>query len=144
MPQQIRTLVRHEDVSPSVDKERGSRYWSAAEIMSSVWFVVEASVEVSGRFELRRWVTTSIGEAAQIQRGQDPFNWSRVFVCMRAPFSVRDGTVFEVVKDAYQSQAGGAYVYHLANGMTFRTENEQVPRDPEAPEELTLVYAHRR
>ena len=144
MPYQIRTLVRHEDTTEGPYKERGSRYWTAAELLSSTWFVVETCIEVSGVNEIRRWVSTSIREAVQIQLGQAPFIWSQIFVCLRTPRSVRSATVFEVVDEAYQSLASGAYVYQLASGMTFKTEIEQAPGDDPTPEALTLVYARRR
>lgn len=144
MPYQIRTTLRHEDAAQDLGRERGSRYWTAAEVLSSTWFLVETCVEVSGVNEIKRWVTTSIGEAAKIQRGQEPFVWSQIFVCMRAPRSVRNATVFEVVDEAYQSLATDTYVYQLASGMTFKTEIEHSPGDNPTPEELTLVYARRR
>lgn len=144
MSHQIRTLVRHEDTTEGAYKERGSRYWTAAELLAPTWFVVETCIEISGVNEIRRWVTTSIGEAARIQRGQDPFVWSQIFVCLRAPRSVRSATIFEVVNEAYQSLASDAYIYQLANGMAFKTEIGQVPGNDLAPEELTLVYTHRR
>ncbi|MDR3453168.1 MAG: hypothetical protein P4L96_10245 [Rhodoferax sp.] len=144
MPHQIRTTLRHEDTSEALYKERGSRYWTAAELLAPTWFVVETCIEISGVNEIRRWVTTSIREATQIQLGQAPFIWSQIFVCIRAPLSVRSATVFEVVDEAYQLLASGAYVYQLANGMSFKTGGEQLPVDNAAPEELTLVYARRR
>ena len=144
MPHQIRTLVRHEDTTEGPYKERGSRYWTAVELLAATWFVVETCIEISGVNEIRRWITTSIREAVQIQRGQEPFVWSQIFVCMRAPRSVRNATVFEVVDEAYQSLATDTYVYQLANGMTFKTEIEHSPGDNPTPEELTLVYARRR
>lgn len=144
MPYQIRTLVRHEDTTEGPYKERGSRYWTAAELLSSTWFVVESCIEISGVNEIRRWVTTSIREATQIQLRQAPFIWSQIFVCLRAPRSVRSATVFEVLDEAYQSLASGAYVYQLANGVSFKSGREQALVDNAAPEELTLVYARRR
>ena len=92
----IRTVLEHE----SDAKERGSRYWAAAEVPSPIWFVVECCVEVSGRGEVQRWVTTSVHHAASIERGFMPKLWSHIIVCMRAPLSLRNASVFEVLKEA--------------------------------------------
>ena len=144
MPQSLRTLVRHEDLSQNRDKERGSRYWSAVEILASTWFVLETCIDVGGVNEIRRWVTTSIGEAANLQRSQGSFIWSQIYVCLRAPQSVPGATVFEVVKEAYQLGPVGSYLYRLDNGISFSTD--EVPaQDVQAdPVEIKLVYAQRR
>lgn len=144
MRHQIRTILRHEDTSSSSDKERGSRYWAAAEVMSSTWFVVETCIEVSGKNEIQRWVTMSISDAAQIQRSQEPYAWSHIFVCLRAPLSVRSATVFEVVTEAYQLGSDGSYLYQLENGMTFVTSEGNAQGVQPDSKELRLVYAHRR
>ena len=141
MPHQIRTILRQEDTSPSPDKERGSRYWWAAEVLSPTWFVVESCIEVNGTNEIQRWVTTSIHHAAGILRGFEPSNWSQIFVCMRAPLSVRNATVFEVVQEAYQSDPGATYVYRLANGMSFIDGEQREHGAYTEPTQLKLVYA---
>lgn len=142
MPNQIRTLLRDEYPAQGISKERGSRYWTAAEVSAPIWFVVESCIEVSEKFEIQRWVTTSIQHAASIQRGFEPSVWSQIFVCMRAPLSVRNATVFEVVNEAYKCGAG--FVYRLANGMSFMTGNEGILLTGSEPTELELVYAHGR
>ena len=144
MRNQIRTILRHEDSSPDLDKERGSRYWSAAELLSSTWFVIETYIEVSGVNEIRRWVTTSIGEAAQIQRSQGPFIWSQIYACLRAPQSVRSATVFEVVKEAYQLGPVGSFLYRLENGMSFTTDEGSIQGVQSEPTKLELLYAQQR
>ena len=144
MPKSIRTLVRHEDSSPDLDKERGSRYWSAAELLSSTWFVVETCIEVSGVNEIRRWVTTSISDAANLQDSQRPFIWSQIFVCLRAPHSVRSATVFEVVKEAYHLGPIGSYLYCLDNGISFSTDEAPAQDIQSNPVKLRLVYSQQR
>ena len=144
MHQSLRTLVRHEDLSQSRDKERGFRYWSAAEVLSSTWFVLETCIDVCGVNEIRRWVTTSIGDAAQLQRSQGPFIWSQIYVCLRAPQSVRLATVFEVVKEAYQLGAVDSYLYRLENGMSFSSGEGQAQGIRLEPSESRLVYSQRR
>ena len=144
MPKSIRTLVRHEDSSPDLDKERGSRYWSAAELLSSTWFVVETCIEVSGVNEIRRWVTTSISDAANLQNSQRPFIWSQIFVCLRAPQSVRLATVFEVVNEAYHLGAVESYLYRLDNGMSFTSSEGQGKGICLEPSEIRLVYSKPR
>ena len=136
--------MRHEDSSPDLDKERGSRYWSAAELLSSTWFVVETCIEVSGVNEIRRWVTTSISDAANLQDSQRPFIWSQIFVCLRAPHSVRSATVFEVVKEAYQLGPIGSYLYRLDNGISFSTDEAPAQDIQSNPVKLQLVYSQRR
>jgi hypothetical protein len=143
MPDLIRTTLKHEASAPGPDPERGSRYWLAAEIMSSTWFVIEACTERAGRNEIQRWVTTSIREAARLQHSQEPFVWSNIFVCLRAPLSIRSATVFEKVTEAYQAGAGGSYLYRLGNGMSFITDEKHAQGVPPAPDALELVYAHR-
>ena len=143
MQHQIRTILKHEDNSSGLDRERGSRYWSEAEVLSSTWFVVEACTEASGQFMVRRWVTSSIGDAARIQQRQEPCQWSRVLVCMRAPLSERSGLLFEEVSEAYLSSPG-SYIYRLSNGMAVMTDTERLASSgPGGTRELSLVYARR-
>ena len=144
MQSQIRTVLKHEHTSSSPEKERGSRYWAAAEIMSSTWFVIETCIEEAGRNEIKRWVTTSIGEAVLIQHSQRPFIWSQIYVCLRAPQSVRLATVFEVVKEAYQLGAVDSYLYRLENGMSFSSGEGQAQGIRLEPSESRLVYSQRR
>ena len=100
--------------------ERGSRFWSTMEIMTPSWFVVEVcSDEVVA--EIRRWVTASIYDAAQIQENCKPFKWAQIYVCLWAPYSLHAGTIFEVVNEAYVIPSSGNVVLHLSNGLTFQT-----------------------
>ncbi len=52
MSREIRTVLKDEKTFPSPERERGSRYWMAAEVMSSPWFFLETSVEVDGVNEI--------------------------------------------------------------------------------------------
>lgn len=124
MRNQIRTLLRDECITQGSSRKRGSRYWTAAEVSSPTWFVVESCIEVSGRHEIQRWVTTSVHHAASIQRGLEPSVWSQIFVCIRAPLSVRNASIIEILKEAYQCTRGRGFVYRLANGMSFMTGDE--------------------
>lgn len=144
MQSQIRTVLKHEHTSSSPDKERGSRYWTAAEVMSPTWFVIETCIKEAGGNEIKRWVTTSIGEAAQVQRNQEPFIWSQIYVCLRAPLSVRGATVFEVVKEAYQLGGVDSYLYRLENGMSFSSGDGQAQGIQLETSETRLVYSQRR
>jgi hypothetical protein len=82
MSHQIRTQTKFEDHSTERDKERGSRFWSTAEIMTTTWFVVETCVDVRETVEIRRWITTSIEDASEVRRSQAPYRWGRVFDCI--------------------------------------------------------------
>ena len=141
---QIRTVLSQEDKSDTNDKERGSRYWTAAEIQTSTWFVVETCFEQLGENVIQRWITTSIHDAVAFEREMAPFNWSHIFVCLRAPLSVRNATIFEVLKEAYQVGRRGTYTYHLENGMTFVTGAlGNVITSPDDTQEVRLVYSSR-
>lgn len=136
----IRTTTRHERTT----KERGSRFWQAAELLSSTWFIAETCVEVSGEREIRQWVTTSIHQAALIQHSMEPHIWARIFACIRAPLSIQTGTLFEVVREAYQAGARDSYVLLLENGMSFTTGTEAPEGLGKYPGELRLIYAKGR
>ena len=144
MRQSLRTLVRHENLSDKRDTERGSRYWSAAEILTPTWFVLETCIEVGGVNKIKSWVTTSISDAANLQDSQRPFIWSQIFVCLRAPHSVRSATVFEVVKEAYQLGPIGSYLYRLDNGISFSTDEAPAQDIQSNPVKLRLVYSQQR
>lgn len=140
---QIRTVLKYERTSPDANKERGARYWAAAEILSPTWFVVESCIEVSSKNEVQRWVTTSIQEAVQIQQRQGRCHWSHIFVCIRAPRSIQNGTIFEELKEAYQAGSSDSFVLKLQNGMSFMTGEDGHSEDEwPSPKELRLLYAH--
>lgn len=141
MQYQIRTVLSHENKLSGSSKERGSRFWSAAEVSSPVWFIVECCVEIAGRSEIKRWVTTSVHHAASIERSISPRLWSQIIVCVRTPMSSRGGSVFEVLKEAYQRSDGPGYVYQLGNGMSFQTSQDGSPLNCSEPSELVLVYS---
>ena len=144
MRQSLRTLIRHEKLSNKRDTERGSRYWSAAEILTPTWFVLETCIEVGGVNKIKNWVTTSISDAANLQDSQRPFIWSQIYVCLRAPQSVRLATVFEVVNEAYHLGAVESYLYRLDNGMSFTSSEGQGKGICLEPSEIRLVYSKPR
>lgn len=136
----IRTATGHEQTS----KERGSRFWAAAEILSTTWFIAETCVEVAGRREIRQWVTTSIHQAALIRHSMEVHCWARIFACIRAPLIIQNGTPFEVVREPYQAGARDSYVLLLDNGMSFASGIEAAEGLGKGPEELRLIYAKGR
>lgn len=132
----IRTALGHERTS----NERGSRFWSAAELLTPTWFVIEACVNVSGRNEVRQWLTPSIILAVQVQQSSQPCTWTRIFACIRAPLSIQRATIFEVVREAYQAGSRDSYVLLLDNGLSFCTGTEAQGDITNQPEELKLIY----
>lgn len=132
----IRTALGHERTS----NERGSRFWSAAELMTPTWFVIEACVNVSGRNEVRQWLTPSIELAVQIQRSSQPYTWTRIFACIRAPLSIQRATLFEVVLEAYKAGSRDSYFLILDNGLSFCTGTEARGDITSQPEALKLIY----
>ena len=144
MQSHIRTVLKHEHTPNTQDKERGSRYWAAVEVLSQTWFVVETCIKEAGENEIKRWITTSIREAVQIQRTLEPFIWSQIYVCLRAPQSIRLATLFEVVNEAYQLGAVESYLYRLENGMSFTSSEGQGKGICLEPSEIKLVYSQRR
>jgi hypothetical protein len=141
MSNQLRTLLRHErsPVPPGID--RGARHWSAIQVMSSTWFFVESCEEFEG--EIQRWVTASIREAVNIQKGLAPARWARIFVCLRAPSSIREATLFEEVDEAYQVEASNSHLFRLINGMSFLDGSEATQLTQSEPMELKLLYNRR-
>jgi hypothetical protein len=137
----FRTSARNEVTSVS---ERGSRFWSTVEILTPSWFVVEVcSDEVVA--ETRRWVTASIHEAALIQESCKPFKWAQIFVCLRSPYSLHAGTMFEVVNEAYVIPESGNVFLHLSNGLTFQTHYVDVATGVLKPaNQVHLVYSKQK
>lgn len=138
----IRTVLKHEVTAPAPNKQpRTFRYWRKVELMSEIWFLVEAVVDADGDSEIRRFITTSIEDAAAIEEDLQPY-WCNVYVCLRAPHNIRNATVFEVVRTAHASAVTGLTTYHLANGMTFAAAGEAVPEvDRKGPTRLRRIYA---
>jgi hypothetical protein len=124
MRSQIRTLLQHERVTGTADKQRGARFWVAAELLSSTFFVVEVCSEYTSTTEVQRWVTTSIREAVRVEDWLTPNKWSRIYMHISAPLTVLDGAVYELLQEAHKVEGSDTYVYKLANGMTVRTNQE--------------------
>lgn len=137
----FRTFGKNELTNVS---ERGSRFWSTVEIMTPSWFVVEVcSDEVEA--ETRRWITASIYEAAQIHENCKPFKWAQIYVCLRAPYSLHAGTIFEVVNEAYVIPGSGNVVLHLSNGLTFQTHYVDAVTGVLNPaHQVPLLYSKRK
>jgi hypothetical protein len=144
MHQQIRTALLHERKSSTSPKERGSRFWVAAELLSTTWFIAETCVEVDGKNEIQQWVTPSINRAVDIQRALEPYQWGRLFICMRTPVGIQNATLFEVVHKAYQAGFRDSYVILLDNGMSFSTGAEAPQEIIGQPDTLRLIYAKGR
>jgi hypothetical protein len=119
MRSQIRTLLQHERVTGTADKQRGARFWVAAELLSSTFFVVEVCSEYTSTTEVQRWVTTSIREAVRVEDWLTPNKWSRIYMHISAPLTVLDGAVYELLQEAHKVEGSDTYVYKLAKGMTF-------------------------
>jgi hypothetical protein len=97
---------------PSIaENDRGVRNWSAAQIVGPLTFVVDICVEVQCQLEIKRWIATSIHEVAQIQQSHKTFQWTQVFVSMRAPRCAPEGLVFEEINEVYQSGRFGSNIY---------------------------------
>ena len=141
--QQIRTYTKHERTPPSAENDRGVRNWSAVKIVGPLAFVVDICVEVQCPPDIKRWLATSIYEVAQIQQSHKPFQWTQVFVSMRAPRGAPGGLVFEEINEVYQSGRFGSNIYRLTNGMAFMPDSNQDFGDEDGndPSIFKLVYS---
>jgi len=144
MPDLIRTTLKHEAVAPGPEHERGSRFWSSAEVMASTWFVIETCIEGPQKNEIKRYIATSIHHAAQILQSQEPCVWSNIFIFLRVPLSVRNGVLFEKLDEAYRVKSSRTCLYRLENGMTFIAGQDASDSGLPIPQELELVYTRRR
>ena len=142
MANQIRTLAQHETSTSSKDSDLGAKNWSAAQIMAPLSFVVDICVEVQFQLEIKRWVTKSILDVAQIQQSHKPFQWAQVFVSMRTPRSAPGGVLFEEVSEVYQSGQVGSYIYRLTNGIAFMPDSRQASGEEDAT--FKLVYSNQQ
>lgn len=140
MSLQLRTLLSNEDTYPHPDKERGSRYWRAVEVLSSTWFLVESQNDVG----VRRWMTASITEAAYIQKTLEPSRWSRIFICLYSPLSISQGTLFEEILEVHLVSADGPYLFKLANGLSFAGNLGGSQKPSMAPHEVSVLYCSKR
>lgn len=141
MSSKLRTQLRNERTPPADERARGERYWSAVQLLSPTWFFVESSDIGDGY--MHRWITTSMVEAAIIQRGLEPVKWARIFVCMRASQSVSDGTLFEEIEEAYQLGDTPEQMFQLTNGMCFVIGADSTKPKSSEPKEVKLLY-HRK
>ena len=141
MSSKLRTLLRHERTPPFEERGRGERHWSAVQLLSPTWFFVESSDIGDGH--VHRWITTSMVEAANIQRGLEPVKWARIFVCLHASQSVNNGTLFEEIDEAYQVGNSTEQMFQLTNGMCFVVGAESTKVPSTEPKEVKLLY-HRK
>lgn len=141
MSSKLRTLLQDEHIPPADERGRGIRYWSAVQLMSPTWFFVE-SVD-TGNGYVRRWITTSMVEAANIQRGLEPVKSARIFVCQYASQSIGQRTLFEEIDKAYQLGNSSEQMFQLVNGMCFVIGEDITVGSSAEPKELKLLY-HRK
>ena len=141
MNSHLRTFRVNEGPRPDKDKARGARYWSAVEILSSTWFLVASENDDVG---VRRWMTTSIFEASRIQKTLEPSRWSRIYICLYAPMSLSQDTLFEEIVEVHMINPGGPYLYKLANGLSFAGDAKGNPTEGTVPQEISMLYCYRR
>jgi hypothetical protein len=141
MSNQIRTLVQDERTLGPNQKVRGARHWSAAEVLSSTWFFVESCIEGEG--SIQRWVTTSMSEATKIKRALEPSTWARIFICMRAPKSIREATLFEEIDKAYSVGASGLQIFELTNGLSYVVGTGSTRETSTETKEMQLLYTRK-
>jgi hypothetical protein len=141
----LRTLVKSEITKESQSEwERGTRCWLSAEIMSPAWFVVEVSMDELITGKTKSWIATNFQVAAQIQKSQEPYKWSNIFVCMRTPHSVRNATVYEVVNQVYALPGSRTLVFQLVSGMALELENASLAPNLGDINEVKLIYSKTR
>ncbi len=114
------TRLDDERTPPRLDRVRGQRFWTGAEIRTHVWFVAEAYV-ITDEPRLLTFVTTSIEEARRFLWRHAHGEWSRLYVRMRAPLSEGYGMLFEELDEVYSSQ-DGRLIFHLLNGLVLMEE----------------------
>lgn len=143
----FRTLAKNELREQSQNGTRGSRFWSSAEILTPTWYVLEACTEHVDKTQVRTWVTSTFYEATQVQRNLGDFLWAHIFVCLRAPLSVRNGTIFEEIVEVHVLPDTGDLVLHLRNGLSFQTRAEsgnEFSVEQNSPGQVKLLYTNRQ
>ena len=143
----IRTALQNEVLLDAGSKERGIRHWSAVELPSRCWFVVEVCVDGPTKRDVKHFIALSIDEVKRIQQREERVRWTQVFLGMRAPLNSVNGVIFELLDEAHLNTSSGQYIYKLASGLTFSIE-PPAPRGPELRDqvglsELRLVYRRR-
>lgn len=128
------TQLNDERTPPSVERVRGQRYWTGAEIRTRVWFLVEAYV-ITEEPRLISFVTTFLDEIQGFLDRYESAEWKRVYVRIRAPLSEGYGMLFEELQEVYFG-AEGSLIFHLANGLIVM---EQAAAEPStAPKQLAF------
>jgi hypothetical protein len=131
----IRTVRIHELTSIA---ERGAKFWEAAELGASSWFVVEVCSADEKAFE--RWVTTSIRTAVRLQKVITPSSWSRIIACLHVPENVRSAPIFQEVTAAYQIGTGDSYLLRFADGTSFSTQETEPDATQTGPKQVMAFY----
>ena len=134
-------MLNHERTLNVDQRERGVRHWSAVQLTSPTWFFVE-SFDLGDGYA-QRWITASMMEAANIQRGLEPAKSARIFVCLHASQSIGQGTLFEEIDEAYQLGSTSEQMFQLGNGMCFVVGADSTKVPSSEPKELKLLY-HRK
>jgi hypothetical protein len=122
MTENIRThLFDAQPPEPSGNNEFG--YWKSVGLFSLTCFIIDTCVFTDSKYLLIRQVTTSIKEAARIQKSQAPYLWSQVFLMVRNPTNVTTDFIFAEVEDAFENYKGEVF-YRLSDGSTFIVEHK--------------------
>ena len=140
MKNNLRTYLQHANAGR--ERARGTRVWSAVEILTSTWFFVEVCYEPESG--IQRWVATSINEAVNFQKALKPSGWARIFVCLRAPLCIREATLFEEIDEAYQLDTNDSFLFQLATGLSYVVGAETVREVLIRPRELQLIYNRKK
>jgi hypothetical protein len=136
----IRTMLEDENTRIS---ERGARFWKAAEILESTWFLVEVGDIGAQVATTERWLTTSIQEAVNLNRELSNRSWTRIYICLNAPLSLSNGTLFEEVTSVQLVVEEGLCLFDLANGMSFALPTRKAEDGKIAPKTLKSLYSQK-
>ena len=136
----IRTMLEDENTRIS---ERGARFWKAAEIVESTWFLVEVGDIGAQVGTTERWLTTSIQEAVGLSREFSNRSWTRIYICLNAPLSLSNGTMFEEVSSVELVVEDGLCLFNLANGMSFALPTAKAESEKTAPKTLKSLYSQK-
>lgn len=134
----IRTLVQDErSLGPNV-KMRCARHWSAAEILSPTWFILESCAAGSGY--ISRLFIPSILEAMAIERALPPPKWVRLTICIGTSTSIPEPTRYEEIDKAYVVGASRIQVFKLTNGLSYMLDAEGTREKSSDAKEMRLIY----
>ena len=115
----LRTRDRYH--AASAKPERGTKYWTRAELPKSTWFVVEACVKVPGA-EFEREVHTFIAPTfseAVLTCIDTPHEWVAIHAFIRAASIFPEGHVFDTVSEAFRIHPSGGTLLRFRSGLIF-------------------------